>query len=40
MTVPELAFDPFSEQFFDDPYEMYRRMREEAPVYYSDEYDS
>ncbi|MCV7346653.1 cytochrome P450 [Mycolicibacterium rhodesiae] len=36
MTV---VFDPFSEDFFLSPYETYRRMREEAPVYYSQEYD-
>jgi cytochrome P450 len=34
-----LAFDPFSQEFFDDPYEFYRWMRTEAPVYYSDQYD-
>lgn len=38
MTEP-LVFDPFSEEFFNGPYETYRRMRREAPVYYSDEYD-
>lgn len=39
MTVVELEFDPFSEDFFNGPYETYRRMREEAPVYYSERYD-
>ena len=39
MTATQLVFDPFSEQFFTDPYPTYRRMREEAPVYYSQEYD-
>ncbi|MES3639345.1 cytochrome P450 [Mycobacterium intracellulare] len=39
MTVAELEFDPFSEDFFNGPYETYRRMREEAPVYYSERYD-
>jgi cytochrome P450 len=34
-----LVFDPFSQEFFDDPYEFYRWMRSEAPVYYSDQYD-
>ena len=29
-----VEFDPFSSTFFDDPYEMYRRLRDEAPVYY------
>ncbi|MGW0044684.1 cytochrome P450 [Rhodococcus sp. NPDC003348] len=39
MTKTKLVFDPFSEEFFGGPYELYRRMREEAPVYYSQEYD-
>jgi cytochrome P450 len=39
MTATQLVFDPFSEEFFADPYPTYRRMREEAPVYYSEEYD-
>jgi cytochrome P450 len=33
-----VQFDPFSEEFFDDPYETYRRMRDEAPVYFNEEY--
>jgi cytochrome P450 len=39
MTTSEVVFDPFSEEFFNGPWEIYRRMREEAPVYYSKEYD-
>jgi cytochrome P450 len=39
MTTSELVFDPFSEDFFNGPYDLYRRMREEAPVYYNSEYD-
>jgi cytochrome P450 len=38
MTTATLVFDPFSEDFFNGPYETYRRMREEAPVYHSAEY--
>ncbi|OBG19073.1 cytochrome [Mycolicibacterium celeriflavum] len=38
-TSSKVVFDPFSEEFFNGPYEIYRRMREEAPVYYSEEYD-
>nr|WP_232235934.1 cytochrome P450 [Nocardia sp. BMG51109] len=34
-----VEFDPFSEQFYAYPYEIYRRMREEAPVYYNAEHD-
>ncbi|WP_197373924.1 cytochrome P450 [Mycolicibacterium baixiangningiae] len=39
MTLSTVVFDPFSEEFFNGPYETYRRMRDEAPVYYSEEYD-
>jgi cytochrome P450 len=34
-----MEFDPYSDAFFDDPYDTYRWMREEAPVYYSDRWD-
>jgi cytochrome P450 len=34
-----VEFDPYSTDFFDSPYDTYRRMRDEAPVYYSDKYD-
>jgi cytochrome P450 len=39
VTTSELVFDPFSQEFFDDPQPIYRRMRDEAPVYYNPEYD-
>lgn len=39
MTQTKLVFDPFSEDFFNGPYDTYRRLRQEAPVYYSDQYD-
>ena len=39
MTTASLLFDPFSQEFFDDPYEIYDRMRYEAPVYFSEQYD-
>lgn len=39
MTKAKLVFDPFSEDFFNGPYETYRRMRDEAPVYYNEQYD-
>ena len=38
---PEQApprFDPFSDEYFDDPYDLYRRMRDEAPVSFNEEY--
>ncbi|AKK30118.1 cytochrome P450 [Mycobacterium sp. EPa45] len=34
-----VEFDPFSDAFFDWPFDTYRRMRDEAPVYYNAEYD-
>ena len=33
-----VEFDPFSDVFFDDPYDLYRRLRDEAPVYFSGRY--
>jgi cytochrome P450 len=33
-----IDFDPFSDTFFDDPYDTYRRMRDEAPVYFNEQY--
>jgi cytochrome P450 len=39
MTTASLVFDPFSQEFFDNPYEVYGRMRQDAPVYYSEQYD-
>jgi len=32
-----LAFDPFASDWRDDPYPTYRRLRDEAPVHYSQE---
>ena len=34
-----VEFDPYSADFFHSPYETYRRMRDEAPVYYNAKYD-
>jgi cytochrome P450 len=39
MTTAELVFDPFSEEYFNNPFEIYRRMRAEAPLYYSADQD-
>jgi cytochrome P450 len=33
-----MEFNPFSADFFDDPYGTYRWLRDEAPVYHSDRY--
>ncbi|HLR93290.1 MAG TPA: cytochrome P450 [Jiangellaceae bacterium] len=39
MTKPKLVFDPFSDEYFHDPFDIYRRMRDEAPLYYSEDED-
>ena len=31
--MPDLVYSPFSKAVFDDPYPVYRRLRDEAPVY-------
>jgi cytochrome P450 len=33
-----VEFDPFSDAYFNDPYEVYRRLRDEAPVYHNERY--
>ncbi|HEU5301110.1 MAG TPA: cytochrome P450 [Acidimicrobiia bacterium] len=33
-----MEFDPLSEDFFDDPYDTYRWLRDEVPVYHNDKY--
>lgn len=38
MTATAVEFDPFSDEYFDDPTEVYRRLRDEAPVYFSERY--
>ena len=39
MTQADLVFDPYSEQYFNDPFDIYKRMRDEAPIYYDEERD-
>lgn len=39
MTISTVVFDPFSEEHFKDPFPTYKRLRDEAPVYYSERYD-
>jgi cytochrome P450 len=34
-----VEFDPYSDDFFNSPFETYRRMRDEAPVYHNPKYD-
>lgn len=38
MAVTAVEFDPMSDEFFDDPSEVYRRLRDEAPVYFNERY--
>jgi cytochrome P450 len=38
VTASAVEFDPFSADFFNDPTETYRRMRDESPVYFSEKY--
>lgn len=38
MTAAQVDFDPFSDDFFNSPYDTYRSLREHAPVYYSERY--
>lgn len=38
MIEDAVEFDPFSDTFFDDPYDTYARLRDEAPVYFSERY--
>src|ERR1700731_338719 len=39
MTKPKVVFDPFSEEYFTNPFDIYRRMREDAPLYYEKKED-
>jgi cytochrome P450 len=38
MTTTAVEFDPFSDEYFNDPTEVYRRLRDEAPVYFNERY--
>jgi cytochrome P450 len=38
-TESELVFDPFSDEFYADPYTLFRRLRDETPVYYNEDLD-
>ena len=39
MDTKAVEFDPFSRDFFDDPYDTYAALRDHAPCYYSERYD-
>jgi cytochrome P450 len=38
MPTTAVEFDPLSDEFFEDPTETYRRLRDEAPVYFNERY--
>ena len=35
----DLSYDPYDQEIFADPYPVFRRLREEAPLYYNERYD-
>jgi cytochrome P450 len=37
-TTAPVEFDPFGDDYFNDPTEMYRRLRDEAPIYFNEQY--
>ena len=39
MTTTDLSYDPYDREIDADPYPVYRRLREEAPLYYNEPYD-
>jgi cytochrome P450 len=39
VTPGPLYWDPYDPNFFANPYPSFRRLREEAPIYYNDRYD-
>ena len=36
MTDAALRYDPFSYEFHEDPYPIYKRLRDESPVYFDE----
>jgi len=38
-TAPQLAYDPYDYEIDADPFPVWKRMRDEAPVYYNPQYD-
>ena len=38
-TEADLYYDPYDVEINADPYPVYRRLREEAPLYYNEPYD-
>ena len=38
-TASDVHFDPYDVELIADPYPMFARLRDEAPLYYNAEYD-
>ncbi len=38
-TTTDVYYDPYDRSIDDDPYPVYRRLRDEAPLYYNEEHD-
>ena len=38
-TGSDVYYDPYDEAIYADPYPAFRRLREEAPLYYNETYD-
>src|ERR1044071_6672785 len=38
-TAPPVSWDPYDAGFVTDPYPTYRRLRDEAPLYYNEKHD-
>jgi cytochrome P450 len=38
-TAEDVYYDPYDEAIYADPYPVYRRLREEAPLYYNERYE-
>src|ERR1035437_9421736 len=38
-TTTDVYYDPYDREIDADPYPVFRRLREEAPLYYNEQYD-
>src|SRR5262244_3342165 len=39
VSATDLYYDPYDVEIFADPYPVFRRLREEAPLYYNERHD-
>jgi len=39
MTITDVYYDPYDREIDADPYPVYARLRDEAPLYYNEEHD-